>query len=127
MVISEGAGSPTEINLRQSDYVNMGLAQHAQAPVVVVGDIDRGGVFASMFGTVALLDASDQALLSGFLVNKFRGDVSLLQPGIDMLTSATGGRRTAYSRGCPSCGWTPRMRWTSRYGGPRRPTYSPSP
>jgi adenosylcobyric acid synthase len=90
VVISEGAGSPTEINLRQSDYVNMGLAQHAQAPVVVVGDIDRGGVFASMFGTVALLDASDQALLSGFLVNKFRGDVSLLQPGIDMLTSATG-------------------------------------
>lgn len=90
VVISEGAGSPTEINLRQSDYVNMGLAQHAQAPVVVVGDIDRGGVFASMFGTVALLDASDQALLSGFLVNKFRGDVSLLQPGIDMLTTATG-------------------------------------
>jgi adenosylcobyric acid synthase len=90
VVISEGAGSPTEINLRQSDYVNMGLAQHAQAPVVVVGDIDRGGVFASMFGTVALLDASDQALLSGFLVNKFRGDVSLLQPGIEMLTSVTG-------------------------------------
>ncbi|MEI8406310.1 MULTISPECIES: cobyric acid synthase [unclassified Kribbella] len=90
VVISEGAGSPTEINLRQSDYVNMGLAQHAQAPVVVVGDIDRGGVFASMFGTVALLDASDQALLSGFLVNKFRGDVSLLQPGIDMLTTVTG-------------------------------------
>jgi adenosylcobyric acid synthase len=90
VVISEGAGSPTEINLRQSDYVNMGLAQHIQAPVVVVGDIDRGGVFASMFGTVALLDASDQALISGFLVNKFRGDASLLQPGIDMLTSATG-------------------------------------
>ncbi|MGW6275987.1 cobyric acid synthase [Kribbella sp. NPDC055071] len=90
VVISEGAGSPTEINLRQSDYVNMGLAQHTQAPVVVVGDIDRGGVFASMFGTVALLDAADQALLSGFMVNKFRGDVSLLQPGIDMLTSVTG-------------------------------------
>ncbi|MEU8221755.1 cobyric acid synthase [Kribbella sp. NPDC048915] len=90
VVISEGAGSPTEINLRQSDYVNMGLAQHARTPVVVVGDIDRGGVFASMFGTVALLDAADQALISGFLVNKFRGDVSLLQPGIDMLTSVTG-------------------------------------
>ena len=90
VVISEGAGSPTEINLRQSDYVNMGLARHAQAPVVVVGDIDRGGVFASMFGTVALLDAADQALISGFLVNKFRGDVSLLRPGIDMLASATG-------------------------------------
>ncbi|MEV5966471.1 cobyric acid synthase [Kribbella sp. NPDC051952] len=90
VVISEGAGSPTEINLRRSDYVNMGLAQHIQAPVVVVGDIDRGGVFASMFGTVALLDAADQSLLSGFLVNKFRGDVSLLQPGIDILTAVTG-------------------------------------
>ena len=90
VVICEGAGSPAEINLRQSDYVNMGLAQHIQAPVIVVGDIDRGGVFASMFGTVALLDAADQALISGFLVNKFRGDVSLLQPGIDMLTSVTG-------------------------------------
>jgi adenosylcobyric acid synthase len=94
VVISEGAGSPTEINLRQSDYVNLGLARHINAPVVVVGDIDRGGVFASMFGTVALLDAADQALISGFLVNKFRGDVSLLQPGIDMLTSVTG--RPAY-------------------------------
>ncbi|WP_433168974.1 cobyric acid synthase [Kribbella sp. CA-247076] len=90
VVISEGAGSPTEINLRQSDYVNMGLAQHTRSPVVVVGDIDRGGVFASMFGTVALLDAADQKLLSGFLVNKFRGDLSLLRPGIDMLTTATG-------------------------------------
>jgi adenosylcobyric acid synthase len=90
VVISEGAGSPTEINLRQSDYVNMGLAQHTRAPVVVVGDIDRGGLFASMFGTVALLSAADQALVSGFVVNKFRGDVSLLQPGIDMLESVTG-------------------------------------
>jgi adenosylcobyric acid synthase len=90
VIISEGAGSPTEINLRRSDYVNMGLAQHIQAPVVVVGDIDRGGVFASMFGTVALLDPADQALISGFLVNKFRGDVSLLEPAIDMLTSVTG-------------------------------------
>lgn len=90
VVVSEGAGSPTEINLRQSDYVNMGLAQHTQAPVVVVGDIDRGGVFASMFGTVALLDAADQRLISGFVVNKFRGDVSLLQPGIDMLASVSG-------------------------------------
>ncbi|MBB6569003.1 cobyric acid synthase [Kribbella sandramycini] len=94
VVISEGAGSPAEINLRQSDYVNMGLAQHTRTPVVVVGDIDRGGVFASMFGTVALLDAADQALISGFLINKFRGDVSLLRPGIDMLEGVTG--RPAY-------------------------------
>ena len=93
VVISEGAGSPTEINLRQSDYVNMGLARHADAPVVVVGDIDRGGVFASMFGTVALLDAADQRLISGFIVNKFRGDLSLLEPGIDMLAQVSG-RRT---------------------------------
>jgi adenosylcobyric acid synthase len=89
VVISEGAGSPTEINLRRSDYVNMGLAQHTRAPVVVVGDIDRGGLFASMFGTVALLSAEDQRLICGFVVNKFRGDVSLLQPGIDMLTGVT--------------------------------------
>ncbi|MDX6236754.1 MAG: adenosylcobyric acid synthase, partial [Kribbellaceae bacterium] len=93
VVISEGAGSPTEINLRRSDYVNMGLARHADVPVVVVGDIDRGGVFASMFGTVALLEQADQRLISGFIVNKFRGDVSLLQPGIDMLAQVSG-RRT---------------------------------
>jgi adenosylcobyric acid synthase len=68
----------------------MGLAQHRQLPVVVVGDIDRGGVFASMFGTIALLDAADQALVGGFLINKFRGDTDLLQPGIDMLTAVTG-------------------------------------
>jgi adenosylcobyric acid synthase len=90
VVICEGAGSPTEINLRRSDYVNMGLARHADAPVVVVGDIDRGGVFASMFGTVALLDPADQRLISGFIVNKFRGEVSLLEPGIQMLRKASG-------------------------------------
>ncbi|MEU4193989.1 cobyric acid synthase [Kribbella sp. NPDC026611] len=90
VVICEGAGSPTEINLRRSDYVNLGLAQHARCPVIVVGDIDRGGVFASMFGTIALLDAADQALVSGFLINKFRGEADLLQPGIDMLTGVTG-------------------------------------
>jgi adenosylcobyric acid synthase len=90
VVVCEGAGSPTEINLRASDYVNLGLAHHAKAPVVVVGDIDRGGVFASMFGTVALLAPEDQALLSGFVVNKFRGDVSLLRPGLEMLRGVTG-------------------------------------
>lgn len=89
-VICEGAGSPTEINLRQGDLVNMGLARAASLPVLVVGDIDRGGVFASFFGTTALLSAEDQALLAGYLVNKFRGDVSLLEPGLDMLRSVTG-------------------------------------
>ena len=90
VVVAEGAGSPTEINLRSSDYVNMGLAQHASLPTVVVGDIDRGGLFAAMYGTVALLDAADQRLVAGFVVNKFRGDVSLLRPGLDTLEELTG-------------------------------------
>ncbi|MEU4529664.1 cobyric acid synthase [Micromonospora ureilytica] len=90
VVICEGAGSPAEINLRAGDYVNMGLARHANLPTIVVGDIDRGGVFASMFGTVALLDPADQALIAGFVINKFRGDLGLLQPGLDMLRQVTG-------------------------------------
>jgi adenosylcobyric acid synthase len=92
VVIAEGAGSPTEINLRASDYVNMGLARHAGLPTVVVGDIDRGGVFAAMFGTVALLEAADQRLVAGFVVNKFRGDAALLSPGLDSLAAMTGRR-----------------------------------
>ncbi|MEW1659592.1 cobyric acid synthase [Streptomyces sp. NPDC093707] len=92
-VICEGAGSPAEINLRRTDLVNMGLARAARIPVVVVGDIDRGGVFASFFGTTALLAKEDQALIAGYLVNKFRGDVTLLEPGLEMLRSLTG-RRT---------------------------------
>ena len=90
VVICEGAGSPTEINLRASDYVNMGLARHADMPVVVVGDIDRGGVFAALYGTLALLEAADQQLLAGFVLNKFRGDASLLTPGLRELESLTG-------------------------------------
>lgn len=90
VVVCEGAGSPAEINLRAGDYVNMGLARHARLPTIVVGDIDRGGVFASMFGTLALLDAADQALIAGFVINKFRGDLSLLRPGLDMLRQVTG-------------------------------------
>ncbi|MCX4232676.1 cobyric acid synthase [Streptomyces ortus] len=89
-VICEGAGSPAEINLRRTDIVNMGIARNARLPVLVVGDIDRGGVFASFFGTVALLSREDQELVAGFLVNKFRGDVSLLEPGVDMLRGLTG-------------------------------------
>lgn len=90
LVVAEGAGSPAEINLRAGDYVNMGLAQHGAIPTVVVGDIDRGGVFAAMFGTLALLDATDQALVAGFVVNKFRGDVDLLRPGLAALRELTG-------------------------------------
>ncbi len=90
LVVAEGAGSPAEINLRAGDYVNMGLAQHGAIPTVVVGDIDRGGVFAAMFGTLALLGAADQALVAGFVVNKFRGDVGLLRPGLAELRELTG-------------------------------------
>src|SRR5215469_2702926 len=74
VVICEGAGSPAEINLRRGDLANMGLAQARSLPVIVVGDIDRGGVFAALYGTLALLDPPDQALVSGFVINKFRGD-----------------------------------------------------
>jgi len=90
VVVAEGAGSPTEINLRAADYVNMGLARHGELPTVVVGDIDRGGVFAAMYGTVALLEPEDQALVAGFVVNKFRGDPSLLTPGLAELERLTG-------------------------------------
>ncbi|MGN6162168.1 MAG: cobyric acid synthase [Marmoricola sp.] len=90
VIVAEGAGSPTEINLRSSDYVNMGLARHASLPTVVVGDIDRGGVFAALWGTVALLEPADQALIAGFILNKFRGHESLLAPGIEELDRLTG-------------------------------------
>lgn len=90
IVVCEGAGSPAEINLRAGDYVNMGLARHADIPTIVVGDIDRGGVFAAMYGTVALLEPADQRLVAGFVVNKFRGDERLLAPGLDRLEELTG-------------------------------------
>ncbi|WP_327119727.1 cobyric acid synthase [Nocardia sp. NBC_01730] len=90
VVICEGAGSPAEINLRATDLANMGLARAAELPVLLVGDIDRGGVLAHLFGTVAILEPEDQQLISGFVVNKFRGDVELLRPGLDRLTELTG-------------------------------------
>ena len=90
VVVCEGAGSPTEINLRDRDLANMGLARAAGLPVLVVGDIDRGGVFAALYGTLALLDPADQALIAGFVINKFRGDHRILAPGLDMLTALTG-------------------------------------
>ena len=89
VVICEGAGSPAESNLREGDLANMGLARAAGLPVIVAGDIDRGGVLAAMFGTLALLSAEDQALVAGFVVNKFRGDARLLRPGLDMLAGLT--------------------------------------
>ena len=90
VVVAEGAGSPAEINLRAHDFVNMGLARHAEMPALLVGDIDRGGVFASMHGTLALLEAEDQRLVAGLLLNKFRGDLDLLRPGLTAIERLTG-------------------------------------
>jgi adenosylcobyric acid synthase len=92
VVICEGAGSPAEINLRESDIANMGLARAAHLPVIIVGDIDRGGVFAAMYGTLALLEAADQELIAGFVINKFRGAPELLESGLAMLRGLTGRR-----------------------------------
>ena len=90
IVLAEGAGSPAETNLRAGDYVNMGLARRFGLPTLVVGDIDRGGVLAALYGTWALLEPDDRALLRAFLVNKFRGDASVLTPGLDDITRRTG-------------------------------------
>jgi len=90
VVICEGAGSPAEINLRDTDVANMGLARAAGLPVIVAGDIDRGGVFAAMYGTLALLAPEDQALICGFVINKFRGAPELLDSGLAMLRQLTG-------------------------------------
>ncbi len=85
IIVIEGAGSPAEINLKEQDIVNMGMAKMADAPVIIVGDIDRGGVFASLAGTMLLFDDEEKARVHGFIINKFRGDVKLLAPGLEML------------------------------------------
>jgi adenosylcobyric acid synthase len=90
VVVCEGAGSPAEINLRANDLTNMWLAREAELPTLIVADIDRGGVFASLFGTLALLDAGDQARVAGFVINKFRGDLGVLEPGLERLRELTG-------------------------------------
>lgn len=89
-IVIEGAGSPAEINLKDHDFVNMGLARMVDAPVLLVGDIDRGGVFASLYGTVKLLDGEEQAMIKGIVINKFRGDLSLLEPGLRMIEEKVG-------------------------------------
>ena len=89
-VVVEGAGSPAEINLREGDIANMGFAEAADCPVVLIADIDRGGVFAHIVGTLALLSESERTRIVGFVINRFRGDIALLQPGLDWLEQETG-------------------------------------
>ena len=90
LIIVEGAGSPAEINLRAGDIANMGFARRAGVPVCLVGDIDKGGVIASLVGTKAVLDAEDAALIRGFVVNKFRGDPKLFDAGVTAIESRPG-------------------------------------
>src|SRR5579883_1297101 len=92
LVLVEGAGSPAEVNLREGDIANMGFARKADVPVVLVGDIDRGGVIAQMIGTRRVLDSDDAAMICGFIINKFRGDVSLFDDGYRLIEEQTSWR-----------------------------------
>ena len=126
VVVCEGAGSPAEINLRAGDYVNLGLAQHARMPVLLVADIDRGGALAAIYGTWGLVDDTDRPLLAGYLVNKFRGDATVLEPGLREVSARTG--LTSYG----VLPWLPRL-WidsedalsNGRYAGAAAPSANP--
>jgi adenosylcobyric acid synthase len=112
-VLVEGAGSPAEVNLRAGDIANMGFARAADVPVVLAGDIDRGGVIAQIVGTQAVIAPEDAAMIAGFLINRFRGDPSLFDDGYALIAEHRLARLRGSARGfamrgiCP-----PRMRWT---------------
>ena len=117
LIVAEGAGSPAEINLRAGDYVNFGLAAQFGLPTLLVGDIDRGGLLASLYGHWALLDGADRSLLAGYLINKFRGDQSVLEPGLERDSRpGQGALLRGAARGWSTCGSTARTRWTSATG-----------
>ena len=90
IIVLEGAGSPAEINLKDVDIVNMGMAKLSNSPVILVGDIDRGGVFASIYGTIMLMDSEERNRIKGVIINKFRGDIKILEPGLNMIEELTG-------------------------------------
>ena len=98
VIVIEGAGSPAEINLKQDDFVNMGLAKLVDAPVLLIGDIDRGGVFAQLYGTIALLEPDERTRVKGTIVNKFRGDRAILEPGLRQLRRSAACRWRVWCR-----------------------------